>query len=99
MSVKSLASTKSLASILDPNVGPEAVDARTNHMDEKTCQPPARLAAYDRDVGRLPEMTAEARIDRGMDEAVDAAKPSGDGGRRRVAGQSTTTLVPSVTRP
>ena len=58
----------------NPNVGPEPVDAQPNRLREKTYQAPDVPEAYERDVGRLPEKTAEDKIAREMDGAVDAVK-------------------------
>ena len=58
----------------NPNVGPDPVDARPNHVREKTYQAPDVPEGYERDVARLPEKTAEAKVERDMGDAVDAVK-------------------------
>lgn len=56
------------------NTGPEPMQARPNHDREKTFEaanPPARVVDEKQ---KLPEKTAEAKVEGEMDGAVDAVK-------------------------
>ena len=58
----------------NPNVGPAPVEARANHVREKTYAAPDVPEAYGREVGRLPEKTATDKVEHDMDAAVEAVK-------------------------
>ena len=58
----------------NPNVGPEPVEARPNHVREKTYQAPGVPDGHEREVARLPEKTAADKVERDMGAAVDAVK-------------------------
>ena len=60
--------------VSNPNVGPMPVDAPTNHVREKTFKAPDVPEDYEREVERLPEKTANDKVEQEMGKAVDAVK-------------------------
>jgi hypothetical protein len=58
----------------NPNVGPEPVDAKPNHVREKTFKPANQPAKVDEEQQRLPEKTAEDKVRADLPKAVDAVK-------------------------
>ncbi len=58
----------------NPNVGPDPVDVRPNHVREKTYVAPNAPDGYERDIARLPENTAADKVGRDMGKAVAAVK-------------------------
>ncbi len=58
----------------NPNVGPDPVDAEPNHVREKTFKAPNPPKAYDQENEKLPEKTAEHKVETDMKAAVDAVR-------------------------
>ena len=58
----------------NPNVGPDPVEAKPNHVREKTYKEPVTPKSYEESLKGLPEKTAEAAVRKDMPEAVDAVK-------------------------
>ncbi len=58
----------------NPNVGPGPVEAKPNHVREKTYRPANPPAAVEEELKKLPESTAEEKVRTDMPEAVDEVK-------------------------
>ena len=58
----------------NPNVGPAPVEARPNHVGEKTYRAPDAPEGYRREIERMPEKTAVDAVERDMGAAVEAVK-------------------------
>ena len=58
----------------NPNVGPEPVDAKPNHVREKTYKAPNLPEPIEAEVEALPEKTAETKVETDMKGAVDAVR-------------------------
>ena len=58
----------------NPNVGPGPVETTPNHVREKTYQAPNAPKTVDEEVQKLPEKTAETKVETDMSKAVDEVK-------------------------
>ena len=58
----------------NPNVGPEPVEAKPNHVREKTYDAPNTPQPYKDELRDLPENTAKDDIREDMSKAADAIK-------------------------
>jgi hypothetical protein len=58
----------------NPNVGRGPVEPEPNHVREKTYKAPNPPGRVEEEVQKLPEKTAEAKVEREMGDAVDEVK-------------------------
>ncbi len=58
----------------NPNTGPAPVEAEPNTQREKTYQPANPPAAVTAEQQRMPEKTAQEKVDREMGKAVDEVR-------------------------
>jgi hypothetical protein len=58
----------------NPNVGPEPVEAKPNHVREKTYTAPNPPKHMDDALQSLPEKTAEDKVREDMPKAVDQVR-------------------------
>lgn len=58
----------------NPNVGPGPVEAEPNTLREKTYTPANAPAPVDQEVQKLPEKTAEEKVEKEMPDAVNEVK-------------------------